>query len=140
MVIVLAIAGLLAGLASIQFYAQRSHFRLNAAVRALVSDLRWARQLAVAERSPVRVVLDLEGEAYRIERASLPELPVGGVRRLNEALGGSSRIDLVDSSGGPVIAFQPNGTTSDWTTVLLKNGEGEERRITVILTGRVRVL
>ncbi|MBI3995179.1 MAG: GspH/FimT family protein, partial [Nitrospirae bacterium] len=113
--------------------------RLNSAARDLVSDLRWARQLALAERRPVSVVLDLETDRYRIERKSRPGIPIGWVRDLQDRRQGFGEIDLVDSTGGAVITFQPNGITTDWTTITLRSSRNEQRQMTVALTGRVRI-
>lgn len=136
----LAITGILFGLASVTFRSHLPHHRLSGAARGLVSDLRWARQLALAERRPVSVVLDLEREQYRIERASQPGIPVGWVRDLQDRRQGFGEIDLVSSTGGSVISFQPDGITTDWTTITLRNSQNEQRQITIILTGRVKIL
>lgn len=140
LIIVMAIMGVLSGSALVSFVSQLPHHRLNGATRGLVSDLRWARQLALAERQPVSVVFDLEKERYQIERSSKPGLPVGWVRDLQDRRSGFGEIDLVNSTGGPVISFQPNGITTNWTTITLRNSRNEQRQMTVILTGRVKIL
>lgn len=140
LMIVMVITGILSGLASVSFLSQLPHYRLNGAARDLVSDLRWARQLALAERQPVSVVLDLETDRYRIERQSRPGIPVGWVRDLQARRQGFGEIDLVSSSGGGTLTFYPHGTTDSWTTILLRNKSGEERRITVVATGRIKIL
>ena len=137
---VLAVTGLLTGLASVGFQSRLPQHRLAIAARDLVSDLRWARHLAVAERRSVSVVLDLEGDRYWIEREAFPGVPVGWVRNLRDAAQGFGGIDLLDSSGGPVITFHAPGSTHRWTTVTLQNDDGERRRITVVATGRVKLL
>jgi prepilin-type N-terminal cleavage/methylation domain-containing protein len=140
LMIVMVITGILSGLASVSFLSQLPHHRLNGAARDLVSDLRWARQLALAERQPVSVVLDLETDRYQIERPSQPGIPVGWVRDLQDRRQGFGEIDLVSSSGGQTLTFYPQGTTDSWTTILLRNKSGEERRITIIATGRIKML
>ncbi|HEY4484968.1 MAG TPA: prepilin-type N-terminal cleavage/methylation domain-containing protein, partial [Nitrospiria bacterium] len=82
---VLAITGLLSGLALASFQSRLPQHRLGIAAREMVSDLRWARQLALAERRPVLMVLDLEGDRYWIEREILPGVPVGWVRNLRDS-------------------------------------------------------
>lgn len=139
LLIVLTITGILSGLASVSFFAQLPHHRLNHAARDLVSDLRWARQLALTERQPVLVVLDPESERYQIERSSQPGISIGWVRDLQDRGQGNGGIDLVSSSGGRVITFFPQGTTNAWTTIVLRNQSGEERRITLVATGRVKL-
>jgi len=139
LLIVLAIIAVLTGLAQASFTAQLPHLRLNHAARALVSDLRWARQLAIAQGQPVQMVLDLERDRYRIERQSQPGIPIGGVRDLQDRRQGFGEIDLVDSTRGQTLTFNPQGTTNSWTTITLKNRTGEQRQITVVATGRVKI-
>lgn len=137
--IVMAVTVILSGLASISFVSQLPHLRLNNAARDLVSDLRWARQLALAERQTVSVVLDPETDRYRIERQSRPGIPIGWVRDLQDRHQGFGEIDLVSSSGGMVISFQPNGITTNLTTITLRNSRDEQRQMTVAITGRVKI-
>ncbi|HEY5593613.1 MAG TPA: GspH/FimT family pseudopilin [Nitrospiria bacterium] len=137
--IVMAVTVILSGLASVSFISQLPHHRLNGAARDLVSDLRWARQLALAERRPVSVVLDLETDRYRIERQSRPGIPIGWVRDLQNRRQGFGEVDLVSSSGGRTLTFYPQGTTNTWTTIIIRNKSGEERRITLVATGRVKL-
>ena len=138
--VVLALISIAAGLASVRFGEQLHHHRLNHAVRAIVSDLRWARQLAITEGQPVSVLLNPDEERSQIERASLPGVAVKGIRHFNDRRQGFGEVDLVGSTGGLKITFQPTGITTNWTTITLRNLPGEEKRITVVLTGRVKVL
>ncbi len=135
----MAVTVILSGLASVSFVSQLPHLRLNNAARDLVSDLRWARQLALAERQTVSVVLDPETDRYRIERQSRPGIPIGWVRDLQDRHQGFGEIDLVSSSGGMVISFQPNGITTNLTTITLRNSRDEQRQMTVAITGRVKI-
>ena len=137
--IVMAVTVILSGLASVSFVSQLPHLRLNNAARDLVSDLRWARQLALAERQTVSVVLDPETDRYRIERQSRPGIPIGWVRDLQDRHQGFGEIDLVSSSGGTGISFQPNGITTNFTTITLRNSRNEQRQMTVAITGRVKI-
>ncbi len=138
--IVMAVTAILSGLASVSFVSQRPHHRLNGAASDLISDLRWARQLALAERRPVSVVLELETDRYRIERQSRPGIPIGWVRNLQDRRQGFGEIDLVSSSGGRTLTFYPQGTTNTWTTIIIRNKSGEERRISLVATGRVKLI
>jgi type II secretion system protein H len=138
--VVLAILAIMGGLASVSFEGQLVQYRLHHAVRSLVTDLRGARQLAITEGRPVRLLLDLEQDRYRIELLAEADIPVNGIRDLRDRRQGFGEIDLSGSTGGEEIVFQSNGTTTNWTTITLKNGRGSEKRISVILTGRVKVL
>lgn len=137
---VLAIAGILSGLASVSVLPHLPHLRLQHVVRDLVSDLRWARQMALSEGRPVLLRLDLEKDLYWIERSSDPGAPVGGYREIGRPLAGFGGIDLAGSSGGDTLTFYPQGTTNTMTTLTLLNTAGEQKKVTVVVTGRVKVL
>ena len=135
----MAITVILSGLASASYLSQLPHHRLNNAARDLVSGLRWARQLALAERQPVTVILNPEAERYQIERQSRPGIQIGWGRDFKDRDQGFGEIDLVSSSGGRMLVFYPQGTTNNWTTILLRNKSGEERQISLVATGRVKL-
>lgn len=135
----LAIAGILTGLAAFQFSHQSEHTRLSHASRSLMSDLRWARQMAISRTEEVRLVLDATTDRYWIERASRPGVVAGAVRDFKDGRQGYGGIDLVSSSNGETIRFFPKGTTNTWTTIALRNNDGEEKQITLLATGRVRL-
>lgn len=136
--IVLALVLIVAGMASAGFLNQLSHHRLNGAVRNLVSDLRLARELAIAGGVPVSVVLDSEGETYRVQR-NFPDGPVIRFRDLKDSDSGYRGVDLVGSTGGNRVNFFPKGTTNTFTTIRVSSSSGEEKRVSVAVTGRVRV-
>ena len=138
--VALAIISVLSGLAAASFAAQQPHLRLNHAARALVSDLRWARQLAIASGQPVVLLLDPDRDQYRIEKASQPGIPVGLVRDFQDRRQGFGEINLVGSTGGRTLTFYPQGTTNSWTTITLTNKAGEQRQITLVATGRVKLI
>ena len=138
--VVLALISVLSGLAAADFSSQLPHLRLNHAARALVSDLRWARQLAIATGQPVVLLLDPDRNRYWIEKASQPGIPVGLVRDFQDRKQGFGEIDLVGSTGGRTLTFYPQGTTNSWTTITLKNKAGEQRQVTLVATGRVKLI
>ena len=135
----LAIAAILTGLAAFQFLHQNEHTRLSHASRSLMSDLRWARQMAVSQTEEMRLVLDTMTDRYWIERAARPGVAVGTVRDFKDGRQGYEGVDLVSSSNGETIRFFPKGTTNTWTTIALRNNNGEEKQITLLATGRVHL-
>ena len=135
----LAVTGILTGMAAFQFSHQSEHTRLSYASRSLLSDLRWARQMAVSQSEEIRLILDAATERYWIERASRPGVVVGTVKDFKDGKQGYEGIDLAGSSNGDMIRFFPKGTTNTWTTITLRNNDHEERRITLLATGRVRL-
>lgn len=136
LLVVVAIIGVIAGIGSVSLYQLLPHYRLNGAVRDLVSDLRWARSLAITSGEKVNLLLDPSNERYHLEKTSDPGTPINGIREYTKAYPG---VDLVSSSGGNQITFEPRGTTASWTTIKIRNSMGEERKITVIVTGRIKI-
>ena len=112
---------------------------MSHASRSLVSDLRWARQMAVSQGEEIRLILDPVLDQYWIERASRPGIVVGSVRDLKDGNQGYGETDLVSSSNGNTIRFFPTGTTNTWTTITLQNNIGKHRLITLLATGRIKL-
>ena len=138
LLISLAVTGILIGMAGFQFSHQNEHTRLSHASRSLMSDLRWARQMAVSRGEEIRLILDTMTDRYWIERATRPGIVVGTVMDFKDGRQGYGGTDLVSSSNGDTIRFFPKGTTNTWTTITLQNNDGVEHRITLLATGRVR--
>jgi prepilin-type N-terminal cleavage/methylation domain-containing protein len=139
LLISLAVTGILVGMAAFQFSHQNEHTRLSHASRSLMSDLRWARQMAVSRGEEIRLILDTITDRYWIERATYPGIVVGTVRDFKDGKQGYGGMDLASSSNGNMIRFFPKGTTNTWTTITLRNNDGKQHRITVLATGRVRL-
>lgn len=139
LMVALTLVAILTGLASASFRSQLPIFRLNIAARDLVSDLRWARQLAMAEGRPVSVILDLDSNRYQIERNEQPGHPIGPIRDLGGPAVTPESIDILESTGGRKVTFYPHGTTNVFTTITLANRSGKQKQITVVATGRVRL-
>jgi prepilin-type N-terminal cleavage/methylation domain-containing protein len=139
LLISLAVTGILVGMAAFHFSNQTEHVHLSHASRSLVSDLRWARQMAVSHGEEIRLILDPGLDRYWIERASYPGIAIGTVRDFKDGSQGYGETDLVGSSNGNMIRFFPKGTTNTWTTITLQNDNGKQRRITLLPTGRVRL-
>lgn len=136
LMVVVAIIGIMAGIGFVALNQQLPHYRLNSAVRDLVSDLRWARSLAITSGEKINLLLDPSSDKYHTEKASSPGASITAEKDYREVYPG---IDIIGSSGGDVISFEPRGTTGNWTTIRLRNSLGEERRITVIATGRIKI-
>lgn len=136
LMVIVAIVGIMTVIGFVSLNSQLPHYRLNSAVRDLVSDLRWARSLAITSGEKVSLLLDPSNDRYHIEKASSPGTSINGIRDYRKDYPG---VDLVSSSGGDLMAFEPRGTTGNWTSIILRNSFGEERRITIIATGRIKI-
>jgi prepilin-type N-terminal cleavage/methylation domain-containing protein len=138
LLVVLGIMGILTSLALPSLQGMLAHYRLEGAVQGLVSDLRLARQTAIAERVPILMKLDPDLDRYTLEREGSPDQPIIPVRDYRDPNQGYYGIDLVHSTKGDRLVFSPRGTTNSWTTILLRSAMGEEQQITLIATGRVK--
>ncbi len=134
--IVLALILILTGMAGAAFLSQLSHHRLNGAVRNLVSDLRLARELSIAGGGPVSLVFDFDLETTHFQR-DYPNGPVFRFRDFKSSNSGFKGVDLLRSSAGKRVSFSHKGTSNTFTTIRITNSAGEEKRISVAVTGRV---
>ncbi len=127
--------------------------RLAAAARVLVADLRMAGHRASAERTCYRVVFDLSRETYAIMRFAgvvgngAPHCDTGrleGPLFAQDPLPGASRrmppgVDLHTASfPSHRVTFSPLGNPTAGT-VELRAPHGPRRRVTVEVTGYVRL-
>jgi hypothetical protein len=133
------------------------HHRLSVAVRRMAADLRAAEQRARAERTCYRVVFSPVEDVYRIFRYGGAVQESGGSPLCADATAWPTEPALreytdesatgrmpagVDLAGttfaGHTLHISPLGNTNAGT-VVLRSLAGQEQRVVVELTGRVRV-
>jgi hypothetical protein len=131
--IILCIAGLLSAVLGIQLQGMLDHVSLDTAAFELIADLRYARSRAIWERRPVHVSLDQERLLVTILRGTDPPQPLRPPRDL-----GRRAIQTLRSTGGNLLSFNPRGTSATATTLTLEGRHGDQRVVTVSLTGIVR--
>ncbi|MEW6490063.1 MAG: GspH/FimT family pseudopilin [Thermodesulfobacteriota bacterium] len=154
LLIALALVGILAGVGTPYVLVNLPTYRVNAAVRQVVGDLRLARTLAVERGVHAFLVFDQAGVAYTLvlDTDATPGVSPGddvvktvalGERYRGVAFGSALTGDPV-SFGGDQALFKPRGT-SNGGTVFLRPGqdagvrEDRERKVTVVsTTGRAR--
>ena len=132
MLAVLAITGVLTVMAGPGFQSLTSRVHIQVAADEIASELRLARQLALAKRDRVRLVFDLE------RRTITAELVNGGVTHHIYRYQNRNIVMEVPSAG-PEILFHPNGRSATATTIQFRGKDGQVRKLTVSLTGRVAV-
>jgi Tfp pilus assembly protein FimT len=136
MVLVATLLGTLVGLSAPSFRRSFRELGLNVGAWMLSSSLTYARERAVMDRSPVRVLLDETEGTWRLssldpatgtfeERADRWARP----RRLPQG--------LALKSGTPHVTFYPDGTAEAGSVDLLSAGEGGRRIKVDPLLGRV---
>lgn len=132
LLIVLAIMGIVAALAgpSYQILAARSQAR--SATVEIASELRFARQMAMARRERLRVIFDREGRTITLRRADAE-----GILHVYRYV--DKGVVVEEPTAGPELLFQPNGRSVTPTTIRVRDSRGRVTTFTVSITGRVSV-
>ena len=134
LLIVLSIMAILAAIVVPTFGGGVSSGELKGATREIAAGLRLARSEALATRKETRVMLDLEGRSFKVERdARTHTLP----RQIELKLF-TAQSDLVNEKIG-AIRFFPDGG-SNGGRVTLTAGERKFNVDVDWLTGRVAIL
>lgn len=131
---VLAIVAIISTMAGLNFAVMAAKSQGQAVTTELAAELRFARQLAIARRERIRVVVDAERTVLRTERADMP----GVVLKQCDLSGKGTIVERL--SGGPSIVFHPSGRSATATTITLRDGNQNQRTLTVSFTGKVSVL
>lgn len=132
----LAIASLLGGTALLGYGRMMADWRLGAAVRQIVMDLKVTRSRAIMENAGQRVRFDFPSTRYQRQRQdeSSTYVDVGTPIPLPDG------IETIDCTArGNAVTFQPRGHASSFGTITVRSPEGTERRIVVDMAGRMRV-
>ncbi len=136
LLIVLGIMGVALMLTQMWLSSQLPNWRLNGAVRQVVSDLLAAKMKAVVERNKQRIffqderhylILDDDNNNGKIDPGEPQE-----VRDIQA----DYRDVVLTATNNP--SFLPRGTASNLASITLTNPAGK-RTITVSITGRVKV-
>ena len=103
----------------------------RAVVTEIASELRMARQLAMARCERIRVVVNAEQCELRTECV---DCGTGPLRRYAFARRGT----IIESmTTKPEIVFQPSGRSATATTIILMDRRNAAHYVTVGITGRV---
>lgn len=131
LLVVFAIAGLLVGIAPIAFEKLRESSQYRGTLRAVITDLRRAHQLATTEGRAVRFQMDLAQRQFGLQGAVPTALPSALTVR---ATVGSTELSPRDVAS---ILFLPDGGATGGTFDLVRpSGSGTRLRVDW-LTGRV---
>lgn len=131
--VVLAVLAVVMGLSVPGWAALVAKHRQRAAVTEIASELRMARQLAMARHERVRVVVNAEQSELRTECMDCDQ------RALRRYEFGRTGTVVYSMSTRPEIVFQPSGRSGTATTMVLVDSRRVIHRLTVSLTGRVVV-
>lgn len=130
--VALGIVSILLAIALPSYLSMMPRVRLQGAARQLVADLMLARMKAVRENNRHRVVF-LSNQRYQILADGEDGQRVSVLTR--DLSSGYRDVELA-ANNDPV--FSPGGRASTLATIRLTNEAGE-RRLSVNITGRVRV-
>ena len=115
---VLAIMAIVTGVSLPGWAALVAKHRQRAAVMEIASELRMARQLAMARHERIRVVVNAEQSELRTE---CMDCGMGLLRRYEFAHTGTV---LESMTTRPEILFQPSGRSATATTMVLVDSGG----------------
>ncbi len=130
--IVLAITGMMAALAGPSYRAMTARVQARSVTVEIASELRLARQLAMARRERLRIVFDRENRTITLRRAD-----ADGILHLYQY--GDKGVVVEEPTAGPEFLFQPSGRAATPTTIRVRDSQGRETIFTVSITGRVSV-
>jgi len=116
--------------------AQLPKWRLNGAVRQLVSDLQSAKMKAVVERNRQRIIFQDDHRYVLVDDDNNNGVADPGEKVENRDIQGSYRDVTLAATNNP--SFLPRGTASNLASITVTNPAGK-RIITVSITGRVKV-
>jgi len=133
LIIVIAILGVLLGIASYSWSRYRENANLRSAVREIIADLELAKEKAKGENKTYEVTFTEGSPNYSIS--------VEGLTTTKSLSSFGSGI-LVESTSfnQEKVSFLPRGTLATNTgRIIVKNGRNSQATITINITGRVYV-
>ena len=128
--IVLAIMGILSMLAGPSYQTVVARGQARSAITEIASELRLARQLAMARRERLRVIFDREGRTITLRRAD-----VEGILRVYQYA--DKGVVVEEPTAGPELLFYPSGRSATPTTIRVRDSQGRETTFTLNIIGRV---
>ena len=136
LMIVLGIMSIMTMLATAWLSSQLPQWRLNGAVRQVVSDLLAAKMKAVVEHNRQRVFFQ-DSHHYLIlnDSNNNGKIDVGEDQAIRDIQASYQGVTIT-ASNNP--SFLPRGTAINLASITLANSAGS-KKITVSITGRVKV-
>ena len=132
LLIVVAIIGILAVLALPSYQTVAARAQARSVTLEIASELRLARQLAMARRERLRVIFDREDRTIILQRVDAE-----GILHVYQY--GDKGVVVVEPTAGPELLFHPSGRSVSPTTIRVRDSQGGETTFTVSITGRVSV-
>jgi type IV fimbrial biogenesis protein FimT len=127
---VLTITGILAVLAGPSYQIVAARVQARSVTLEIASELRFARQLAMARRERLRVIFDREGRTITLRRGDAEDI-------LHVYQYADKGVVVEEPSAGPELLFHPSGRSVTPTTIRVRDSQGRDTTFTVSITGRV---
>ena len=128
--VVLAIMGIISMLAWPSYQTLSARAQARSATVEIASELRLARQLAIARRERLRVIFDRESRTITLQRADTEGI-------LHVYRYADKGVVVEEPTAGPELLFHPSGRSATPTTIRVRDSQGRETTFTVSITGRV---
>jgi prepilin-type N-terminal cleavage/methylation domain-containing protein len=136
LLIAITLAGVLSAIALPSVQRQVERWRIGAAARQVVMDLKAARARAIAGGAAERIHFAVASATYQLER----QRPGGAYAAIAPATRLPDGVRVVDcTAAGDGVGFRPRGYAITFGTITLRNASGDERRVIVDIAGRLRV-
>jgi type IV fimbrial biogenesis protein FimT len=132
LLIVLAIMGIICVLAWPSYQTMVARVQARSVTIEIASELRLARQLAMARRERLRVIFDQEGRTITLRRADAEVI-------LHVYQYADKRVTVEEPTAGPELLFHPSGRSGTPTAIRLRDSQGRETTFTLNITGRVSI-
>jgi prepilin-type N-terminal cleavage/methylation domain-containing protein len=134
LLVVLVLAGIVAGTALPRVSRALAENRLQRAASVVVADLQLAHSMAARQRRPVRVEVDPTTRQIRVLNMASPDTTYSA-----RHLGPQSEFGLQHvTSSRPVLTVYPSGLANDTLQVTLRAG-ASVRRVRMTRAGQIRV-
>ena len=132
LLIVLSIMGIMAAMAAPNYQSLVARVQARSVTIEIASELRLARQLAMARRERLRIVFDQEGRTITLRRADAE-----GVLHVYQYV--DKGVTIEEPTAGPELLFYPSGRTVTPTTIHVRDSQGRKTTFTMSITGRVSI-
>lgn len=132
LLVVIVVIGIMAAIAVPNYGAMTSRVQVRTAALEIASELRMARQLAMARRERLIVRFNLLDQTVALRRSE-----DGDAIDVYRYAGKGVILD--EPTAGPDLMFHPSGRSASATTIRLHDRQGNTLKLTVSLTGRVVV-
>jgi type IV fimbrial biogenesis protein FimT len=133
LLMVLAIMGVMAVLAVPSYQTLAARVQARSVIVEIASELRFARQLAMARRERLRVIFDREGRTITLRCGDTKDDTLHVYKYADKG------VVVEEPTAGPELLFHPSGRSVTPTTIRVRDSQGRETTFTVSITGRVSV-